>query len=137
MAQRTGVCPRPVARQRPDGSRDRARPASQAATAAPDKLLVTEAEYQGWKYYAVYCERCHAPDAVGTADAPDLRYSISPEGEVSADSFRVVVRNGSEDKQMKGFDDLMDVQRIDQIYSYILARSEGRLAPGRPHRASP
>ncbi len=110
-------------------------PASQAA--AQDKLLVTEAEYQGWKYYAVYCERCHAPDAVGTADAPDLRYSISPEGEVSADSFRVVVRNGSEDKQMKGFDDLMDVQRIDQIYSYILARSEGRLAPGRPHRASP
>ena len=124
-----------------DAAPTTAPPAAPAAvapdSAAPDKLLVTEAEYQGWKYYAVYCERCHAPDAVGTADAPDLRYSISPEGEVSADSFRVVVRNGSEDKKMKGFDDLMDVQRIDQIYSYILARSEGRLAPGRPHRASP
>ena len=85
----------------------------------------------------MYCERCHAPDAVGTADAPDLRYSVSPEGEVTADSFRVIVRNGSEDKKMKGFADLMDDQRIDQIYAYVTARSEGRLAPGRPHRASP
>lgn len=101
-----------------------------------DKLLVTEAEYQGWKYYAVYCERCHAPDAVGTADAPDLRYSVSPEGEVTADSFAVIVRNGSENKEMKGFEDLLDQQRIEQIYAYIKARSEERLAAGRPHRAA-
>jgi mono/diheme cytochrome c family protein len=103
-------------------------------------LAVTETEYQGWKYYAVYCERCHAPDAVGTADAPDLRYSVSPEGEVTADSFRVVVRNGTENKAenkvMKGFADVLDDERINQIYAYVLARSEGRLAAGRPHRAS-
>jgi mono/diheme cytochrome c family protein len=118
-------------------------PAPQAATPpapppAPsgDKLLVTEDEYQGWKYYAVYCERCHAPDAVGTADAPDLRYSVSPEGGVTADSFAVIVRNGTENKEMKGFEDLLDAQRIGQIYGYIKARSEGRLAAGRPHRAS-
>ena len=110
-------------------------PAPGAATSG-DKLLVTEDEYQGWKYYAVYCERCHAPDAVGTADAPDLRYSVSPEGEVTADSFAVMVRNGSENKEMKGFEDLLDDQRIEQIYAYVKARSEGRLAPGRPHRAS-
>ena len=110
-------------------------PAPGTATSG-DKLLVTEDEYQGWKYYAVYCERCHAPDAVGTADAPDLRYSVSPEGEVTADSFAVIVRNGSENKEMKGFEDLLDDQRIEQIYAYIKARSEGRLAAGRPHRAS-
>ena len=110
-------------------------PAPDPATSG-DKLVVTEDEYQGWKYYAVYCERCHAPDAVGTADAPDLRYSVSPEGEVSADSFAVIVRNGSEDKKMKGFEDLLDDQRIEQIYAYIKARSEERLAAGRPHRAS-
>jgi mono/diheme cytochrome c family protein len=109
-------------------------PAPGRATSG-DKLLVTEDEYQGWKYYAVYCERCHAPDAVGTADAPDLRYSVSPEGEVTADSFAVMVRNGSENKEMKGFEDLLDDQRIEQIYAYVKARSEGRLAPGRPHRA--
>jgi mono/diheme cytochrome c family protein len=126
-----------------------AAPPPSAPTAAPpaasrdssgDKLLVTETEYQGWRYYAVYCERCHAPDAVGTADAPDLRYSVSPEGEVTADSFRVIVRKGTENREekkvMKGFEDLLDDQRIDQVYAYIKARSEGRLAPGRPHRAS-
>lgn len=115
-------------------------PAAEPPAASPvtsgDKLAVTEDEYQGWKYFAVYCERCHAPDAVGTADAPDLRYSISSEGEVTADSFAVIVRNGSENKEMKGFEDLLDDQRIQQIYAYIKARSEGRLAAGRPHRAS-
>jgi mono/diheme cytochrome c family protein len=118
-------------------------PAAPATPSAPgttsDKLLVTEDEYQGWKYYAVYCERCHAPDAVGTADAPDLRYSVSSEGQVTPDSFRVIVRNGTENREenkvMKGFEDLLDDQRISQIYAYITARSEDRLAPGRPHRA--
>jgi mono/diheme cytochrome c family protein len=113
-----------------------ATPPAPAPTTSGDKLLVTEDEYQGWKYYAVYCERCHAPDAVGTLDAPDLRYSVSPEGEVTADSFAVMVRNGSENREMKGFEDLLDAQRIEQIYAYIKARSEGRLAAGRPHRAS-
>jgi mono/diheme cytochrome c family protein len=88
----------------------------------------------------VYCERCHAPDAVGTADAPDLRYSVSPEGGVTLDSFRVIVRKGTENREekkvMKGFEDLLDDQRIDQVYAYIKARSEERLGPGRPHRAS-
>jgi len=118
----------------PADSSPAATPPAPAGQARPDPLLVTETEYQGWRYFAVYCERCHAPDAVGTADAPDLRYSVSSEGGVTADSFKVVVRNGSEGK-MKGFADLLDDQRIDQLYAYIMARSEGRLAPGRPHRA--
>ena len=111
---------------------------AQSSDKTVDKLLVTEDEYQGWKYYAVYCERCHAPDAVGTEDAPDLRYSVSDEGQVTPDSFRVIVRNGTENREenkvMKGFEDLLDDQRIAQVYAYIKARSEGRLAPGRPHR---
>jgi hypothetical protein len=36
---------------------------------------------------------------------------------------------------MEGFADLLDDQRIEQLYAYITARSEGRLAAGRPHRA--
>lgn len=110
-------------------------PPPPAGQARSDQLLVTETEYQGWRYFAVYCERCHAPDAVGTEDAPDLRYSVSSEGGVTADSFKVVVRNGSEDGKMKGFAELLDDRRIDQLYAYIMARSEGRLAAGRPHRA--
>jgi mono/diheme cytochrome c family protein len=130
----------PPVRPAPPPSAPIAAPPTSSPDSSRDKLLVTETEYQGWKYYAVYCERCHAPDAVGTADAPDLRYSVSPEGEVTADSFRVIVRKGTENREenkvMKGFEDLLDDQRIDQVYAYIKARSEGRLAPGRPHRAS-
>jgi len=118
--------------------------AAPAAAPAPgtsgDKLLVSEAEYQGWRYFHVYCERCHGTDALGTVDAPDLRYSVSAEGEVTADSFRVTVRKGTQNKEenkvMKGFEDLLDDQRIEQLYAYVKARSEGRLAAGRPHRAS-
>jgi mono/diheme cytochrome c family protein len=113
-----------------------ATPPASARDTSRDKLLVTEAEYQGWKYYAVYCERCHGPDALGTMDAPDLRFSVSPEGEVTADSFLVIVRNGSENREMKGFEDLLDDQRIGHVYAYVKARSEGRLAAGRPRRAS-
>ena len=116
--------------------------APSAPVAAPDssrdKLLVTETEYQGWRYFHVYCERCHGTDALGTVDAPDLRYSVSSEGGVAADSFRIVVRKGAENKEehkvMKGFEDLLDDQRIDQLYAHIMARSEGRLAAGRPHK---
>jgi mono/diheme cytochrome c family protein len=126
----------PTVEPAPPPSAPVATPAASPEDTSGDKLAVTEAEYQGWKYYAVYCERCHAPDAVGTADAPDLRYSISPEGGVAVDSFKVMVRKGSENREMKGFEDLLDDQRIEQVYAYIMARSEGRLAAGRPHRAA-
>jgi mono/diheme cytochrome c family protein len=125
----------------PAASSEAAAPAASPAPApSGDKLAVTEAEYQGWRYFHVYCERCHGTDALGTVDAPDLRYSVSPEGEVTADSFRVIVRKGTQNKEqnkvMKGFEDLLDDQRIEQVYAYVKARSEGRLAAGRPHRAS-
>jgi len=136
-ADETGA---PSVEPAPPPSAPVATPAASPGDRVGDKLLVTEAEYQGWKYYAVYCERCHAPDAVGTADAPDLRYSVSSEGQVTPDSFRVIVRKGTENpeenKVMKGFEGLLDDQRIDHVYAYIKARSEGRLAAGRPHRAS-
>ncbi len=126
----------PTVEPAPPPSAPAATPTASPRDTSHDKLLVTETEYQGWKYYSVYCERCHAPDAVGTADAPDLRYSVSPEGGVTVDSFKVIVRNGSENREMKGFEDLLDDQRIEQVYAYIKARSEGRLAAGRPHRPS-
>jgi len=129
----------PTVEPAPPPSAPVAAPPTSARDPSGDKLLVTETEYQGWRYYAVYCERCHAPDAVGTADAPDLRYSVSPEGGVTVDSFKVIVRKGTENREekkvMKGFEDVLDEQRIEQVYAYITARSEERLAPGRPHRA--
>lgn len=134
-----GGTPAATVEPAPPPSAPVAAPPASARDTSRDKLLVTEVEYQGWKYYHVYCERCHGPDALGAVDAADLRYSISSEGGITADSFRVIVRKGTknpeENKVMKGFENLMDDQRIDQVYAYIKARSEGRLAAGRPHRA--
>jgi len=144
------ACSRPAVEAAPAGETapavEPAPPPTAPAAPAPtpprgpsaDKLLASETEYQGWRYFHVYCERCHGTDALGTVDAPDLRYSVSAEGDVTADSFRVIVRKGAENREenkvMKGFEDLLDDERIAQLYAYVKARSEERLAAGRPHR---
>jgi mono/diheme cytochrome c family protein len=112
-----------------------------AAQTEGDRLVVDDQVYRGWKYFQVYCARCHGDDAVGTMAAPDLTYSVSEEGGVTADSFALVVRQGSSspsaapDQQMRGFEDLLDQSLIDALYRYVRARSDGSLAPGRPRRA--
>jgi mono/diheme cytochrome c family protein len=116
-------------------------PVDGAAQAGADRLQVSDEVYKGWKYFQVYCSRCHGDDALGTMAAPDLTYSFSAEGGVTADSFQVMVRKGSSDssaapdKRMKGFEDLLDPSLIDALYQYVKARSDSSLAPGRPHRA--
>ena len=112
-----------------------AAPVAAAPNPTPGNLLVTETEYQGWRYFHVYCARCHGQDALGSLDAANLRYSITEEGGVTPDSFVVIVRNGSDNKEMPPFHELLDDERIRYVYAYIKARSEGRLAVGRPRRA--
>ena len=107
-----------------------------AAKPVTETLLASEEEYQGWRYYHLYCARCHGDDVLGSSQAPDLRKSVK-EG-IGADSFFVLVRDGStENKEMKGFQDVLDDFRIRQIHSYVVARGEGRLFAGRPKRATP
>ena len=112
-----------------------------AAQEARDSLAVTDQAYTGWKYFQVYCARCHGDDALGSMAAPDLTYSVTEEGGITADSFKVIVHQGSSsasvapDQRMRGFEDLLDPPLVDAIYSYLLARSDGSLARGRPHRA--
>ncbi len=116
-------------------------PASAGAQDSSERPAVSDQVYTGWKYFQVYCSRCHGDDAVGTIAGPDLTYSLSEEGGVTADSFRVVVRQGSSDasaapdQQMRGFEDLLDDALIDALYAYARARSDGSLPPGRPRRA--
>ena len=116
-------------------------PGRAAAQGGGDSLAVTDQVYTGWKYFQVYCARCHGDDALGSMAAPDLTYSVTEEGGVTADSFNVVVRHGSSsasvapDQRMRGFEDLMDQPLLDDIYLYLRDRSDGSLARGRPHRA--
>ncbi|HXM38272.1 MAG TPA: quinoprotein dehydrogenase-associated putative ABC transporter substrate-binding protein [Gemmatimonadales bacterium] len=106
------------------------------ARAGRDSLLVSDDEYQGWKWFHVYCYRCHGTDALGSTLAPNLRHSVSPQGTVTRDVFLTTVREGRIAKGMPSWNALLNQRQIEQLYAYVKARSEGRLAPGRPHRAS-
>src|SRR5437868_14290316 len=55
-----------------------------------DSLLVSDSIYQGWKWWHVYCYRCHGEDAIGGVNpaAPDLSWALSASGaNFRSDSF--------------------------------------------------
>jgi mono/diheme cytochrome c family protein len=114
-----------------------------AATAAGDtvgdSLLVSDSIYQGWKWYHVYCYRCHGEDAMNPVlpTAPDLRWALSPAGaNFPRDSFVNTAWNGRPAKGMPAWNVLLDSTAIEELYQYVKARSDGWLKPGRPHRLS-
>jgi mono/diheme cytochrome c family protein len=106
-----------------------------AAAGGRDSLLVTSAEYEGWKTFHVYCYRCHGVDAMGSDIAPNLRHSVGPQGSIDHAAFVTTVKNGRPEKGMPTWGPLLSDEKIEQLWAYIKARSEGRLAPGRPHKA--
>ncbi len=116
-----------------------------AAVATPmpdtvrDSLLVSDSIYQGWKWWHVYCFRCHGEDAMHPIlpTAPDLRWALSPTGaNFPRDSFFNTAWNGRPAKGMPAWNVLLDSAAIKEVYLYVKARSDGWLKPGRPHRLS-
>jgi len=105
-------------------------------TAPPDSMLISDAAYQGWKWFHVYCFRCHGVDAFGGQLAPDLRHSVGPEGNVTHDVFIRTAIDGRTTKGMPSWKTLLDSTQIEELYAYVKLRSDGSLPPGRPHRAS-
>src|SRR5438093_278586 len=115
------------------------------AVAAPgagsprDSLLVSDSIYQGWKWFHVYCFRCHGEDAMHPvlSNAPDLRWVLSNDGKTyPRDSFEYTALNGRADKGMPAWKVLLDTAAVKELYQYVKARSDGWLKPGRPHRES-
>ena len=145
----TAVRPLPAAGKRPrrpaptplpaPDTTPSSRPATSPETArtdsaqqpAADKLAVNQSEYNGWKTFAVNCTRCHGEDAVGSTIAPNLMKSLRDH--VDHDLFVQTVKNGRPDKGMPTWGPLLTDKQVDDLYAYLKARSEGRLAPGRPH----
>ena len=107
-----------------------------AAGGAVDHLLVSPAEYEGWKMFSVYCYRCHGVDAMGGGIAPNLRHSVSSEGSVTHEVFITTVTNGRLDKGMPTWKALLSPAQMEDLWAYINARSSNRLYAGRPHMAA-
>jgi mono/diheme cytochrome c family protein len=106
-------------------------PAPARASAAPD---VYKSVYDGWKWWHVYCYRCHGVNAVATTMAPDL---IDPNRKLARAAFLKVVRNGAPDKGMQAWDKLLDEKQIADLFVYVRARADKVLPPGRPDEVGP
>jgi len=90
--------------------------------------------YNGWKWWHVYCYRCHGQDAVGGALAPNL---IDPNEKLPLKDFLIIVRNGNPEKGMQAWDKLLDDKQIGQLFTYVRARADKVLPPGRPDEVGP
>jgi mono/diheme cytochrome c family protein len=90
--------------------------------------------YDGWKWWHVYCYRCHGVNAVGTTNAPNL---IDPNEKLTTAQFLKIVRDGKPDKGMQAWDKLLDDKQIGQIHLYVRARADKVLPPGRPDEVGP
>jgi len=104
-----------------------------AAQAAPAADLYADV-YNGWKWWHVYCYRCHGVDAVGTTNAPNL---TDPNHKLSSGEFLKTVMNGIPDKGMQAWDKLLDKKQVSEIHLYVRARSDKVLPPGRPDEIGP
>jgi mono/diheme cytochrome c family protein len=97
---------------------------------------VDQATYDGWKQYNLNCARCHGEDVLGSTIAPHLVMSLKPDGPINTkEAFLQVVCAGRPDKGMPSWCALgMDPPTIEKIYSYVKARADAKMAPGRPAR---
>lgn len=97
---------------------------------------VSQEVYDGWKQFNLNCARCHGEDVLGTTIAPHLIMSLKPDGPINTkEAFLQVVCAGRPEKGMPAWCSLgMDPGTIEKIYSYVKARSDAKLSPGRPAR---
>jgi mono/diheme cytochrome c family protein len=95
---------------------------------------VTQDVYDGWKQFNLNCARCHGEDALGTSFAPHLIVSLKPDGTIpTKEIFMQTVCAGRPEKGMPSWCALgMEMGTIEKIYSYVKARSDAKMAPGRP-----
>ena len=106
-------------------------PSATQKASAPDTY---KSVYDGWKWWHVYCYRCHGVDAVGTTNAPSL---IDPSRKLSSAEFLKVVMNGVPDKGMQAWDQLLERKQVAEIHMYVRARTDKVLPPGRPDEVGP
>lgn len=98
-------------------------------SSAQETAQVSEVVMNGWRWFHVYCFRCHGVDAVGSSIGPNLRESIKA---LPHDEFIRIIREGRPEKGMQAWNVLLDASQMEDIYQYVTERSTGRLKPGRP-----
>ena len=97
--------------------------------------------YHGYLYYGDQCMRCHGPDGLGSSYAPNLTQSLKHMTKEQVESTIINGRkdvNTSNQNVMPSFGTNEDVvDNLDNIYNYLLARSNGDLGRGHPEHLDP
>ncbi len=97
--------------------------------------------YHGYLYYGDQCMRCHGPDGMGSSYAPKLVDSLKHMTKEQVESTIINGRKNvttSNQNVMPAFGTNEDVvENIDNIYNYLLARSNGDLQRGHPEHLDP
>lgn len=101
---------------------------------APDPAAIYRDVYNGWKWWHVYCYRCHGQNAIGSTLAPNL---TDPNLRLSLPDFLQTVREGVPENGMQAWNKLLDDKQITQLYYYVIARMDKVLPPGRPDEVGP
>jgi mono/diheme cytochrome c family protein len=117
----------------PQGSSPRFTIAAAQGKAADASALYRDV-YNGWKWWHVYCYRCHGQNAIGATLAPNL---IDPNLRLSLPDFLQTVREGVPENGMQAWNKLLDDKQIIQLYYYVIARMDKVLPPGRPDEVGP
>lgn len=91
-----------------------------------------KATYVGWRTYHAVCHVCHGPDGNGSSFAPNLAERLK---QIDKARFEQVVNEGFQGQMgiMPAFGQNPNVRNfVDELYAYLMARSDGVLEPGRP-----
>ena len=107
------------------------------ATQAKSATLceVDKDTYMGWRTYHSACNHCHAQDAVGSTFAPSL--VDGPAATTDYARFKALTNDGFKGQigVMPAFKDNPNINtKIDSIFKYLKARTDGVLPRGRPKR---
>ena len=126
--------------------------------------LVDESTFLGWRVFHASCHGCHGVDATGTSVAPNLveaiselsardfstkvlsRYRITVSAQAASgdnqtelreEFLQQVLRRERGEVLMPSWEPDPNVKpRVLDIYSYLRARADSALPPGRPERQS-
>ena len=81
------------------------------ATAASAPSEVYKNVYNGWKWWHVYCYRCHGTNAIATSVAPSL---IDPNRRMTLPMFVSTARNGRPNLGMQSWRKLLDDKQLEK-----------------------
>ena len=94
--------------------------------------------YTGWLRFAAFCQSCHGTGGVGSAIAPDLTQALKS---LDKRQFESIVSCGLKGNLgtgvMPAWGDNPNISPyIENLWTYLSARADGALAPGRPQKLS-